>query len=303
MLPYWGYVFRPVGSTLTGVVSRGMELKSGKAEKLPYSLSRWTDVPIAKWGWFMDQVQAGEFTGFDPRTAVPCRWSLKLEDTMGLIFWTKNPWNIVAYADQLINYPLVIHQTLTGWTEVEKGAPDISIGLDAMAEAVGMFGADNVTWRFSPVPLVDDVLERFEQIAERVSRLGLKDVYVAFLQENDLMPETRAKRTRGELLKRMAARSHGLQVLLCNEDETLGSNTVYLPKNLRTGICESGRRFNPTDDWRENPSTEGCGCALAVDPFTINESCTLGCRYCYAADKSLSPRKRNTTKDSLPLVQ
>ena len=55
-------------------------------------------------------------------------------------------------------------------------------------------------------------------------------------------------------------------------------------------------------DSREKPPSEGCGCVLMADPFTINESCTFGCQYCYAADKSLAPKKRNTTKGHLPVV-
>jgi sulfatase maturation enzyme AslB (radical SAM superfamily) len=87
------------------------------------------------------------------------------------------------------------------------------------------------------------------------------------------------------------------------------------PNNLASGICESGERFavippvDPTNlltsvlrQERALPPREGCGCALAVDPFTINETCTMGCSYCYAADKSLASKKRNTTKFSLPLA-
>lgn len=286
-------------------------IHSGKTERLPYSLSRWTDLPAAKWPWFTQQLDQGWFVGFDPRTAIPCKWSLKVEDTYGLVFWTKDPTNLVERADQLRDYPLVIHMTLTGWEEVERGAPDIAEGMALMEDAVNVFGAERVTWRFSPVPATTDVLERFEMIAGHAAFLGLKSVYVAFLQENDLLPEGRPRRVRLELLKQMAARSHGLKVLLCNEDRTLALNEGPLvgikpkvPRNLGNGICESGARFNPNGLGIDLPPAEGCGCALAVDPFTINESCSMGCAYCYAADKSLAPKKRNTTKQrKLTVVQ
>jgi DNA repair photolyase len=287
-----------------------MILRSGLQEALPYSLSRWTDVPAAKWDWFKAQLAEGHFTGFDPRTAMPARWSLKPEDTLGLIFWTKNPENLIRDAKLLDPYAtgwshvskLVIHMTLTGWEEVEKGAPDITEGLKLLRRAVENYGIKRVTWRFSPVPMVDDVLDRFERIAHEASRIGLKEVYVAFLQENDLMPENRSRRVRVELLKKMAVKSHGIRVLLCNEDKSL-QNEHMKPNNLDSGICESGARFvHFPDVGSEGVRREGCGCALAVDPFTINESCTLGCKYCYAADKTLADKKRNTTKHSLPLV-
>jgi len=286
-----------------------MLLRSGKAERLPYSLSRWTDLPAAKWEWFKAQLAQGKMVAFDPRTAVPAEWSLRPEDTLGLIFWTKNPENLIQHSVALQPYHVVIHMTLTGWEEVEKGAPSLDDGLQLLERAVAAFGTEHVVWRFSPVPLVPDVIERFEKMAARISKTGLKEVFVAFLQENDLLPETRPQRVRLELLKQMAIRSHGLTIRLCADDKaTLGN--APCPGNLRHGICESGDRFvteRPQGRAEQimqslSVAKEDCGCCLAVDPFTINETCTFGCAYCYAADKSLAPKKRNTTKNSLPMV-
>jgi hypothetical protein len=253
---------------------------SGKTERLPYSLSRWTDLPAAKWPWFERQLKQGWMLAFDPRTAVPDKWSLEPKDSLGLIFWTRNPLNLIKNAHIFKPYSLVVHMTITGWVEVEKGAPDIDQGLELMTQAVKAFGARNVTWRFSPVPAVEDTLERFERIAKGVAPLGLQEVYVAFLQDNDLMPETRGKQDRRQLLQEMTNWSHGLKISVCNEDLE------------GTKVCESGQRFglDPTLDLLED-----CGCCLAVDPFTITEACCYGCAYCYAADKSLAPQKRDTT--------
>lgn len=288
-------------------------MRLGRQEKLPYSLSRWTDLPGAKWPWFQQQLDQGWMVAFDPRTAVPSKWSLKVEDTYGLIFWTRDATNLVQAAARLQDYPLVVHYTLTGWHEVEKGSPSVEQALETMGATVDAFGAENVTWRFSPIPLVDDVLDRFEQIATGVAGLGIQEVYLSFLQENDLLPETRPARLRRELLKQMASRTK-LQIRLCAEDQALspigfdGSTAIrrhddppqlhnqWGPLNLARGICESGLRFAGSNMGVDYPPTEGCGCALAVDPFTVNESCTFGCGYCYAADKSLAPKKRNTTK-------
>jgi len=228
---------------------------------------------------------------FDPRTAVPSRWSLAPEDTLGLIFWSRKPITLIKNADLLKPYPLVIHMTITGWEEVEIGAPGLDQSLDLMGRAVDKFGAENITWRFSPVPVVEDVVDRFAKIASRVESIGVRSVYVAFLQDNDLLPEKRSLPTRQRLLQRMAEQARGLKVLVCNEDRTLDNFRLPRPVNLRYGVCEDGRRFQG-----EGVSHEACGCAHAVDPFTVNEACVMGCKYCYAADKSLAPAKKNTTK-------
>jgi hypothetical protein len=230
----------------------------------------------------------GWMYGVDPRTGIPGPWSLSPVDTLGMVFWTRHGENLVKDSKLLRDYRKVIHFTLTGWTEVEHRAPNISKGLDLLRGLVGEFGADNVTWRFSPVPLEGDVLFRFARIADGVALLGLERVYVAFLQENDLMPETRAADRRSALLSSMSALTD-LEVVLCNEDtETLSGGGP-----VQSGVCEDGRRFS------DSPSTERCGCALAVDPFTRNEACVYGCAYCYAADLSGAPKKRNTTLTTL----
>ena len=256
-------------------------------------------MPAAKWKWFREQLARGYMTAFDPRTAVPCHWSLAPEDTAGLIFWTKDPWYLIEDMELLRRYKIVVHMTLTGWTEVEKGAPSMEDGIKLMARTAKVFGPENVVWRFSPVPMVSDALTRFEWIAKRASEFGLQEVYAAFLQENDFLPESRPPRVRAELLRLMAAHSHGLKIRLCQEDITSLGSALVLPENLGRGVCEDGHRFFG----RMWVPSEGCGCVLAVDPFTINESCTMGCQYCYAADETLADRKRNTTKHHLPVAR
>lgn len=279
--------------------------RSGRAETLPYSLSRWTDLPRAKWDWFTQQLDQGWMVGIDPRTAAPSKWSLDPEKTFGLVFWTKDPTNLILAKDRLAPYKKVVHLTLTGWTEVEKGAPTLEEGVELMQRSVDAFGPSNVVWRFSPVPTVEDVVERFAKIAEKAYAAGLRQVFLSFLQENDLVPETRSPRVRREVLKMLAGSAPiGLRLSLCNEDRDTLTGNERQGAVINSAVCESGWRFDESayaaaGEWRlvtQGPPTEGCGCALAVDPFTINESCTMGCLFCYAADKSLRPKKINTTK-------
>lgn len=260
-------------------------LRRGLAEGLPYSLSRWTDLPASKWPWFKAQLAGGSMVAMDPKTGFPDRWSLDPTETLGLVFWTRNSRNLVNDAALLARYRKVIHFTLTGWHEVELRAPGIEEGLEILGGAVETFGAHNVTWRFSPVPLVEDVIERFSRIAAQAFKLGLRRVYLSFLQANDWGLETRGPDQRRELLSRLSA-STDLELILCNEDQTLPLEGT----GVCSGICEDGTRFAPS------VRKEGCGCALAVDPFSQNEACRYGCRFCYSANRATAPKKRNTTR-------
>ena len=272
-----------------------MHVINGKAEGIPFSLSRWTDVPISKWAWFLTQLRNGYMMAIDPRTSIPGRWSLHPEETLGMVFWTKDPTNLVTSKRELEAYNLKVHVTATGWTEVEKGAPNLMASGKLLAKATNAFGPENVSWRFSPVPLVPDALSRFDALSHMAKDAGIKQVYLSFLQPNDKVPETRTKEERLQLLVSMAeiGLRDGIRVLLCNEDRLL-FQVSDLPPNLSTGICQPPEDFALPGN--QVPPSEGCGCVLLADPFTINESCTLGCAYCYASDKSLSDKKRNTTK-------
>ena len=278
-----------------------MGMRSGLVEGLPYSLSRWTDVPAAKWSWMKDALKAGRMVAFDPRNAIPSEWSLRPEDTLGLVFWTKDPTNIILEKHLFEEYSLKVHVTVTGWGEVERGAPDIRKGADMLALAADQLGPENVSWRFSPVPNVPDVVERFEQILGIAAYYGVRSVYLSFLQTNDLMAESRSDAERLNVLNQIAkvGDTKGVRVLLCNEDRLLARRS-NLHRNLSSGVCAPPEDFALPN--RNLPLSEGCGCVLMVDPFTVNETCTMGCSYCYAADQTLSPKKRNTTR-SLTVLQ
>jgi hypothetical protein len=264
--------------------------RSGVVETVPYSLSRYTDLPAAKWSWFESCLAAEQMIAFDSKTGAPSVWSLAPEETLALVFWTKNPTNLIASQLRLKGYNVVIHMTATGWREVEKGTPTINEAGRLLVEAVKAFG--NVHWRFSPIPLLSTqmVLERFRYLLEYAHRAGRREVFVSFLQPNDSIPETRSCSERFELLNRLAeiAAPAGIQVMLCKDDRSFddwqGAQFLLAP-------CVPASDFS-----RGGLALESCECVAMVDPFTLNESCLYGCQYCYAGDKSLAPKKRNTNR-------
>lgn len=270
-----------------------MEPRSGRAEAVPYSFSRWTDVPASKWPWFLERLSAGKVEAFDPRVGTPSWWSLKPEETHSLVFWTKDPTNLLKSLRALRSYHLKINFTITGWTEVEHGVPSTDEAIRLYQTLSRRVGRKKVSWRFSPVPLVRDVVDRFDHIAHELKGYT-KSVYLSFLQSNDRMPETRGRPVRVGTLERLAsvAASHGIQVLLCNDDRPLWKSSRL--EALR-GVCVSPESVNGGP----MPEAEKCGCSVMVDPFSFNEHCTMGCEYCYVSDRTLGGGKKNTTRSLL----
>jgi hypothetical protein len=186
---------------------------------------------------------------------------------------------------------------LTGWAEAEDGAPSLEEGLEILRETVATFGPGNVIWRFSPVPLVAEVTERFGKIAEVASSIGIEKCYLSFLhpvytdlgsieserlpsslglQSNRLMPETWPPEERSALIKDLVSRSEGVGVYLCADDK----DTPLSGTEAYRGVCENGERFSVLHQGRI--PKEECGCALCVDPFTVGETCSMRCAYCYS---------------------
>lgn len=246
------------------------------------------------------QMDAGAMVAMDPRNGLPGHWSLKPEDTAALVFWTKDPSPLVAYKDRLAPYKVEVHVTWTQWYEAERGAPGFDHMAEALRAAVHTFGANNVVWRFSPIPLLasEDVVKRFGAICEVAADVNLGRVFLSFLQPNDLVCETRTEDERFALLEQLAVvgNSFGLDTLLCNEDRLLQQRPS---KWAQSGVCANPVNYQQAR--KGVPASEGCGCALMVDPFTQNESCTLGCTYCYAGNMETAPKKRNTTR--LPVIR
>lgn len=281
----------------SGVIVEMQRLpRSGLIERVPYSLSRYTDLPgtTSKWRWFEECLSIQQMIAFDPKTSIPSVWSLAPSDTLSLVFWTKDPTNLIASQLRLQPYNVVIHMTATGWREVEKGVPIIAEAGRLLVEASRAFS--RVHWRFSPIPLISDqlVIERFKRLLDFAVQAGRQEVYVSFLQPNDVIAETRSAGARFDLLNRLSEAARPLRVVLCKDDRSLDE---WQGARYSLGPCV------PTSDFRVGElSLESCECVSMVDPFSVNESCGYACQYCYAGDKALAVRKRNSVR-GLPLYR
>lgn len=269
-----------------------MKLHTGTQTGFSYGFSRYTEVPgdPSRWSWFLERLKEGHFLGVHPVTGVPVLWSLRPEDTEELIFWTKNPVGLIESAHLLREeFPLSIHVTVTGNdSSLERSVPSPERAAQLLEQIVSIYGSHFVTWRISPyvpgegrIPLPD--------LFERMASTGVTRVAVSFYQEH---PGGSKEGSRFSLSLQekvqfweeisTLAKKHRMLAFLCKDDE------IVSPKSV--GICTPTAR---------NQRDSGCGCSLSVDAFTATESCVYGCVYCYAVDRNLAPKRRNTL---LPLL-
>ena len=137
-----------------------MSLLSGVDEGVPYSLSRYTDVPNSKWAWFQSCLESKKMVAFDPRKAsAPGVWSLQPEDTLGLVFWTKNPMNLLLSQEHW-RHQAILRASKRDDAELLR----LEQLMDSLQESIATHPADPRWVAFRPT------LDRVEPLLQRWKR-------------------------------------------------------------------------------------------------------------------------------------
>jgi len=82
------------------------------------------------------------------------RISLLPSDVDCIVFWTRNPWPLLANIPEIETrgYGFYVHVTLTGYPRaIEPRVPDIDVALDAMQALSEKIGPERIVWRYDPV--------------------------------------------------------------------------------------------------------------------------------------------------------
>ena len=261
------------------------------------SVSRRTDVPNYFSDWFYNRIKEGFLYVRNPMNAHQISsidLSPKVVDC--IVFWTKNPANMLERLDELKSYQYYFQFTLTGYgKDVEPGLPDkrevLIPTFQMLSEKVG---AQKVIWRydpifFSPCYTSEYHLKAFEEIAHSLAGYTRK-VVISFIdlyaktQRNTsgLQIESISDRNMVEFAKQIVdiAGKCGMEVESCAEVIDLQNVGVKHGSCIDKKLIEEilGCKLTVTKD--KNQRAE-CGCCESVETGTYN-TCRNGCRYCYA---------------------
>lgn len=261
------------------------------------SVSRRTDIPNYYSDWFYNRIKEGFVYVRNPMNAHQIsRINLSPEVVDCIVFWTKNPANMLARLEELREYPYYFQFTLTGYGKnVEPGLPDkrreVIPTFQRLSEKIGMKRA---VWRYDPIFLNAQYtreyhLKAFEEIAgslEGCTRkvvISFVDLYaktqrnMAGLQLRSLSDEEMLCLA-GELVE--IAQRYGMEVESCAESIDLGSVGVRHGSCIDKRLIEEIIECKLIADKDKNQRTE-CGCFESVEIGTYN-TCGNGCKYCYA---------------------
>jgi hypothetical protein len=273
------------------------------------SVSRRCDIPRFRFDWFRERLDAGFAEVVNPfNSAQVRRVSLLPADAEVLVFWTRDPGNILKYAEDLEirGYRFYVMTTLTAYPKVLE--PDMPPAKEVIAAMRGLgerIGPERIIWRYDPLFLstitdrefhldnfrtlakalegrvrrvIISFYDEYPQSQRRISASERAGVFRMLPFHNDgglVLPEVR------ELLGAMArdAGNAGMGIQTCAEAEDLGS------LGIEAGACIDGELIYKLWGIRAGKKDKNqrprCLCNSAVDIGTYG-SCPGGCIYCYA---------------------
>jgi hypothetical protein len=289
------------------------------------SVSRRCDIPRFQFKWFMGRLEAGFVEAVNPFNArqirrvplVPGRPGMKpaysaertrvsegsppVDGVDVFVFWTRDPRNILANAEELEKrgFPFYVMVTVSGYPlELEPSMVRTGKVLEAIRELARKIGPERVIWRYDPILLSsitdeDFHLKNFKALAQNLSG-SVRQVIIS------LYSEYKGAKQRLEVLEnlgvlQMIDTSAGLGDLLADlaqaagavgmEMQSCASKTDFSPYGIRPGACIDaelikklwGLEFNCKDK-NQRPN---CLCRQSVDIGSYRV-CGAHCVYCYA---------------------
>lgn len=261
------------------------------------SVSRRTDIPNYYADWFYNRIKEGFLyvrNPFNPHQI--SRISLSPDVVDCIVFWTKNPENMLERLEELKEYTYYFQFTLTGYgKDLEPGIPHKREHMLGVFQRLSdQIGADRVVWRYDPI-LFNSVytpeyhLKAFEEIAGSLKGYTQKTV-ISFVdlyaKAKGRMKELALRMPSGEEmisfareLAAIAGKNH-MSIEACAEHTDLKKAGVMPGSCIDQALIEKliGCKIAGGKDKNQR---EACNCLESIEVGTY-DTCKNGCRYCYA---------------------
>lgn len=261
------------------------------------SVSRRTDIPNYYPEWFVDRIRNGFLYVRNPMNAHQIsRIDLSPDVVDCIVFWTKNPANMIEKLAHLQDYTYYFQFTLTGYgKDIEPNLPDKRKELIPIFKKLSeKIGKEKVIWRYDPILLnrrytAQYHLKAFEEIADNLAGYTEKAV-ISFV---DVYAKTRRnareldiREMTGEEMLGLAGKmaqialNYNLTVESCAEQINLEKAGVRHGSCIDKKLIEKmlGCKLLGEKDKNQRGA---CGCLESVDVGAYN-TCLNGCKYCYA---------------------
>ena len=285
------------------------------------SASRRTDIPHFYGDWFATRRKAGYCESRNVFGGA-YRISLKPDDVIGYLFWSKNTSPFEEQIDSLLSEktPVAIQFTITGYGQtIERNIPGIDVTIPAFLRAAAKLPSPSaIQWRYDPVLITDTFTAdwhraNFRRIASplegatRVCNTSFIEPYIKVVRRmgegvtyrsadterhKQVVRKHPGLRQVGESEKRLVedlsriAREHGIELRSCSNPGSKLPTAICCGIELFDGygIGEKLQALGP------GPSRAGCKCLKTLD-IGMDNTCPGGCVYCYVTNAPVTVAK------------
>lgn len=262
------------------------------------SASRRTDIPAFYSDWFIKRLEEGYVLVRNPMNArLISRISLKAEAVDFIVFWTKNPENMLSRLGCLNNFhiPYYFLFTVTSYGQnLEKNIPSKTRIIDTFKRLSDKIGKERVIWRYDPVLLTPEIdlnyhRRFFEFTAKNLEGytdrciISFLDMYKKCRKNLDgfnvVDPDDNKMREIGAVIGQIA-RSYNIPVQTCAEEVDLTGWGITGGKCIDDVQISkiTGRKITAKKDKTQRAA---CNCVESADIGSYN-TCIHNCLYCYA---------------------
>ncbi|MCC6523456.1 MAG: DUF1848 family protein [Polyangiaceae bacterium] len=279
------------------------------------SASRRTDIPRYFAGWFAERRRQG-FAEFRTAFGVAGRVSLRPDDVLGYLFWTRHarPFAAALAALSAEGVPHAFQYTLTGYgRELEPTAPPLCESVDDFLRvSAALPDPGCIEWRYDPIVLSATcdaahhrrsfgALARVLAGATRVVNVSVVEPYlraVSRIPDPSVRYRRPDPRRHATVVRRFPglavagseatalcadlaaiAAEHGMALRVCSNPELDAARSQCCgPELFRPWGAATAARLAALCG---APTRPGCRCLATVDIGT-NDTCVAACRYCYA---------------------
>ena len=139
------------------------------------SVSRSTDIPAFYADWFFTRLKKGYSAWTNPFNGA--RSYVSYGKTRFIVFWSKNPENLIPHLDYLKERGIncYIQYTLNDYDDdrLERGVPKVADRIQTFQKLISILGKGRVIWRFDPLLLTDTIdidllLKKIDGIADQL---------------------------------------------------------------------------------------------------------------------------------------
>ncbi|NLB89365.1 MAG: DUF1848 domain-containing protein, partial [Syntrophomonadaceae bacterium] len=260
------------------------------------SVSRRTDIPAFYLDWFFKRISEGYALVRNPMNyRQVSRVVLNPEPIDCIVFWTKDPSQIIDKLDLLKDYHYYFQITITPYDRtIEKNLPSKNEVINSFKKLSEAIGSEKVIWRYDPIIInneltIDYHVKHFESLASQLHDYTNKCI-ISFL---DIYRKTE-RNMKGigfdiigeDVMKAIGARlvligeKYDIKLETCCELVDLSAVGIKHAKCIDDELISKiiGQEIEIPKDKNQR---EVCGCVSSIDIGAYN-TCSHKCIYCYA---------------------